>query len=186
MRDQRLDLAGRVDVPVARADRRRAEDGAGGGLVIVSVTSLRRRGQCRRAARRCARACRCACVQVRDVTLARRPARNAALPTRSSRFVVIRPSRNGSLASSAWWIGDVRDDALDDQLVERDPRRARSRPRAVGPQTIELPEQRVVERRDLVAGVEVGVHPDARAARRRGSARRRRRRAGSRARGPRR
>ena len=50
----------------------------------------------------------------------------------------------------------------------------------------ELAEERVVERRDLVAAVQVRVHPDARAARARGSARRRRRRAGSRGPGPRR
>ena len=80
----------------------------------IGVSVPRRR---RRAARGCVQGC-----------TAGRPgggharcsaARNAALPTRSSRLVVNRPSRNGSEPSSARWICDVGDDALDDELAER-------------------------------------------------------------------
>ena len=92
-------------------------------------------------------------------------ARNAALPTRSSRFVVIRPSRNVSFASSAWWIATFVTRPSTTQLVERDPA-AGDRRRAVRAPDDQLAEQRVVVRRDLVARVQVRVHPDARAARR--------------------
>ena len=102
-------------------------------------------------------------------------ARKAALPTRSSRLVVIRPSRNASLPSSARWIGDVGDEAVDDELVERGAA-ARDRRRPVRAPDDELAEQRVVVRRDLVAA-DTGASPSGRRARpARGSARRRRRR----------
>ena len=161
MRDQRLDLAGRVEVAV---------DGAsvtGGSWWVRVSLAVSRRARCGGL-----------CAGAHHERAA--AARKAALPTRSSRFVVIRPSRKVSLPSSARWIDDV-----GDRGRRRRARRAPTRPRAIavarsGPQTIELAEQRVVERRHLVAGVQVRVHPDARAARRVVALDDARRRAGSR------
>ena len=106
-----------------------------------------------------------------------------------------RPDRAGSSSSgprgtprwtsSAWWIGTFVDEALDHQLGQGDVA-ALDRGRPGRSPDDQLAEQRVVERRDLVAGVQVGVHPDARARPARGSGRRRRRPAGTRAPGPRR
>src|SRR4051794_3712208 len=65
-------------------------------------------------------------------------ARKAALPTRSSRFVVIRPSRNVSDASSAWWMAML----VTSPSMTSSSRATRPRAIAVsrsGPQTMSLP-----------------------------------------------
>ena len=98
-------------------------------------------------------------------------ARKAALPTRSMRFVVTRPSRNAALSSEGAVEGAVRDHAVHHELVEGDPRPG-DRGRPVGAPDDELAEERVVVGRDLVAGVEVRVEADARAARGHRTARR--------------
>src|SRR5687767_2590967 len=60
---------------------------------------------------------------------------------------------------------DVRDHALDEQLLQRGPA-AGDGGRAIRTPDDELAEQRVVVRRHLVAGIDVRVHADARATRR--------------------
>src|SRR6185436_11940948 len=82
------------------------------------------------------------------------------LPTRSRRFVVIRPSRNVSFASSAWWIATF----VTSPSITSSSSATRPRAMAVRPPDDQLAEQRVVERRHLVAVVQVRIHPHAGAA----------------------
>ena len=114
MRDQRLDLAASCGT-VTRARWR-------GPVGVCGAASCRSR----------------LCRGGRAV-IGAAAAQEAALPTRSSRFVVMRPSRNVALSSSARWMRHVGDDAVDDELVERDARRARSPSSRSGPQTMSLP-----------------------------------------------
>ena len=166
MRDERLDLADRVD------DARRGEraSAVAGGVGHGRLRRVGRRSVCARGGDRSAGlACRAARGAAggdggRGSRRAPRRARNAALPTRSSRLVVNRPSRNGSDASSARWIGAL---VMTPSMTSSP---SAARPRAIAASRVgrpddELAEQRVVVRRHLVAGVDVRVEPDARAAR---------------------
>ena len=142
---RRLDLAGRMD-----------RCSVTGGSGAVRALSLAASG----APQRRTVVCRYAPSHAHARAAA---ARKAALPTRSRRFVVIRPSRNVSLREHRLVDGDVGRQALDDELVEGDAA-AGDGGRPVRAPHDELAEERVVERRDLVAAVQVRVHPDARAA----------------------
>ena len=73
------------------------------------------------------------------LTIARAAARNAALADAVEQ-VRRHPALEERLVGEQRLVDrDVRDEALDDQLVERDPRRGRSPPRGSGPQTMSLP-----------------------------------------------
>ena len=73
---------------------------------------------------------RCVGVEVRS---GRRPPGRRRSPTRSRRFVVIRPSRKVSLSEQRLVDLDVRGEAVDDELVEGGPAALRSRSPGPGP-----------------------------------------------------
>ena len=153
MRDQRLDLAGRVDRGGWRVGRRAS---CAGRWARVIGSGRRRRAAER--GRLCAGHASRAGPGGREEApaLARRGrAGSSSSGPRGTSRCRAGPGGSATLVTRP----------STTQLVERDPA-AGDGGRPVRAPDDELAEQRVVERRDLVAGVQVRVHPDARAARR--------------------